>query len=158
MMDNKSIEILSSLKKHLERGSLKAEAFPQRDVMDMIETEYTEWMAEKFQQMKEYLRLYDIVMEDCITKGKYTELSGILDEFIYDLQRTPIEALDRLNGLYKAVENIQEEVLIQNARIMYERYPYQSTLGKNAFQVKGVVYTLITGDYDVIKEPKVVDY
>ena len=155
-MDSKSAEILGKLKKYLERGE-QIEEFPRKDVIDMIKAEYTEWMTERLHQIEECLSLYNVLMKLCIDMRDYIKLAGILDELIFDLHRTPIETLDRLDGLIKAKENMEEEFFIQNAKAVYERYPYQSTLGRIAFQGRGAIYTVITGNYDVLREPKYVD-
>lgn len=156
-MDNKSIEILKSLKGHLEKGSMKIETFPQSDVMDMVRAEYTGWMTIILRQMEEYFRLYEILTKHYIDEKNSSEFLKLLDNLILDSQKTPIEALDRIDALRKIEDGIIIESFMENARAAYERYPFQSTLGEMAFQGKGVVYTVITGDYDVLREPEYVD-
>lgn len=152
-MDNierKSIEIVRKLEGYISVGLMKMEDFPADDVMRMVMAEYRRWLTEKTFQIRECVDSYDVLIKEAIENGDRSALSELLKELIEDMQKTPVDAIDRLGIMRKRLV----ERLRRYSREIYERYYGQSPQGEPAFHGKGVVYTVITGDYDVLKEPE----
>ncbi len=147
--DNKSIEIVRKLEKCVSQGILKPEMFPQSDVLNMVLMEYSRWMQERTYQIRECVNIYNRLIGMAIEKRDTSRLSELLKELIRDMEKTPVEAADRLDDLRR----ILVAGYIQYAQEIHRQYQYQSTLKKRAFQGRGAVYTVITGEYDILKDP-----
>ncbi len=154
-MNDRSIEILKNLKKHLEMGTLKVEEFPTEDVLDMVQAEYDQWMAEKNEQLNEYMKIYRLWVQMAANASQRFELAKLLGELLDDLEKSPIDAIERMAE--KIWKITLEQELIDYAKKAYSSYPFQSSLGTVAFEGKGVIYMVITGNYDALREPDYID-
>lgn len=152
-MQSENMELLQKLKGYLVDGTLTAEKFPLKNVMEIIRVEYDQWLSEKARQLGEYLGIYHMLTQAAMEREDNLGLSALLDELIRDLNTSSITACDRLHDLRDTVSRVLIESYRQKARDVYRQYQYQSKRGENAFKGKGVVYTVITGGYDELNPP-----
>ncbi|MBQ7067276.1 MAG: DUF616 domain-containing protein [Lachnospiraceae bacterium] len=156
-MDKKSVQILNNLQNNLRKGSLSIEKFPIDDVLAMVKMEYDLWLTEKKNQLEEYMNAYALSLSLAVDKKDMEQIGSILGELEIDLHNASIEVLERAERLEKTKDCAVVNLFIKNASDAYNRYSSSSISGENVFEGKGVVYTVITGNYDQLLEPLEVD-
>jgi len=82
------------------------------------------------------------------------EYQKAIDELQCDLLKNPEEVLENTERLERIRDRVRVDVLMEKARNAYNNYPFNLESGKNAFEGRGVIYTVITGEYDKIQEPE----
>ena len=155
-MDNKSVEILKELKQYLLTGALSIEEFPRRDLLEMVHAEHDR-RKEQFNNLGEYIAIYDLLIGDALAERNLGGLTDLIDSLIDDLQETSSVSNDRMDRLRRMSDPVIIKRYQQRAKDVYDKYLFQSSKGEPAFHGKGVIYTVITGDYDVLREPEYVD-
>lgn len=158
--DSKSIEVVCKIKKYLSTGMMKPEAFPKVDVLDMISEQYMYWINETVVSLQEYLMNYTKIIDQLVAEDDQTGLSEVLEEIIQDmrkvqkLQKMLVKRRDKNVDYFKELWVGKYK---QYAKSVYNHYHYQSTSAKRAFRGKGCVYTVITGQYDELRDPLYID-
>lgn len=155
-MDNKSVEILIELKQYLISGALSIEEFPKQDLLGMVYAEHDR-RKEQFNDLGEYIAIYDLLIGDALAERNIDGLTGLVDSLIDDLQETSSVSNDRMDRLRRMSDPVIVKRYQQRAKAVYDKYPFQSSKEEGAFQGKGVIYTVITGNYDMLREPEYVD-
>lgn len=156
-MNKRSIQILNNLQNHLINGTLHIEAFPKDDVLDMVKAEYDQWLTEKVKQLGEYMNTYSLALNLAVDEKNIAQIKNILEEIQADLQNTPVAVLEGTQRLEDIKDHAIVNLYMKNAREAYNRYSLHPMARENAFKGKGVVYTVITGEYDQLLEPLEVD-
>ncbi len=156
-MDKKSAEILDILKSRLTTGTLSIKDFPQENVLNMVKAEYNYWIAEKIKKLDEYIDTYTFLLSRAREKNDSVEYQRLFNELHCDLQKNPVEVLEHIEELEKVRDRVIVDDFIEKAKNVYNNYPFNSELGKNAFEGRGVIYTVITGEYDKLREPEKTD-
>lgn len=156
-VSDKSIEILKELNQYLLTGALSIEEFPKQDLLGMVHAEHDRRLKEQFSNLGEYIAIYDLLIGDALAERNVNGLTDLVDRLIGDLQGTSSVSSDGMDRLRQVSDPVIVKRYQQKAKAVYERYPFQSLKGEVAFQGKGVIYTVITGDYDVLRDPEYVD-
>lgn len=160
-MNQKSVNILKSLKESVEKGNLTIEKFPIKDVMALICAEHKIWLTDLVQTWGTYEAIYHKSMNKVICERNLSELINLIEELINDLEIIPKqEAFVSEEKLRVLDQKINQSVIChykEYARKAYEEYPFHSQQKKLVFQGKGVIYTVITGNYDELCTPQYID-
>lgn len=159
-MSQKSVDTLKRLKENMETGNLPLENFPQKDVLELIHNENQLWLSWAAGKLELYEKVYRADMDAAIRQGKKAVLLSKMQELIDDLERSPANLL----GTEKRIKELEEAETFQQiaqykefARKIYDKYIPQLAVTEMPFTGKGVIYTVITGDYDVLREPTFID-
>lgn len=107
--------------------------------------------------MEEYLAIHGLLLDRAMEDEDRSGLTDCLEELVCDLQRTPADLSGKMEDLRAARDLAMIAGFQKRARMVYEDYPHRVPEGNVAFQGRGVVYTVITGGYDVLREPEYVD-
>ena len=156
-MNSKSAELLKELKRHIASGTIELNAFPKKGVMTMIHEEYHQWLTKQFQNLEEYLSIYGLLIDTAMEEENRAELADCLEDLVSDLQRIPEDISGKMTSLRTARDLAMIGHFKKSAKKAYDDYPYRSLTGESVFHGKGVVYTVITGGYDVLREPEYVN-
>lgn len=158
-MDQKSVMILKKLEEIFRREDILAADFPKKEVTELIHEENQIWLDDLSQKIERYEFLYSELITLAIRNGEKDELIRIMGEIIHNSEKTPVELCDEMNSLNETrlTKELQIEGWKEYAHNAYCKYQFHDASGENVFKGKGVVYTVITGGYDTLKEPWIID-
>lgn len=156
-MDDKNVEILKELKEYLVTGALGIEGFPKQDLLVLVQAAHDAWLKEQSGNLGEYIAIYDLLLGDALAEQDTMALASLVEELIGDLKGASSAASKRMDSLRRASDPVIVKRYKQRAKALHDAYPFSSSSGENVFTGKGVIYTVITGDYDVLREPEYVD-
>lgn len=156
-MDDKNVEILKELKQCLVTGTLPMEAFPKQELLGLAQAAFEAWLKEQSANLGEYIAIYDLLTGDVLAERDAVALADLVEELICDLQGASSAAANRMDQLRRMSDPVIVKRYQQRAKAVYDAYPFSSSSGENVFTGKGVIYTVITGDYDVLREPEYID-
>lgn len=160
-MGQKSVDLLKELREGMVSGRIRAEGFPLEDVMGLIRAEHETFFAYLKQEWHLHENFYNSIIKKKISRKDSAELIKIIDEIIFDLEEMPQKL-----GLSEEGKLIEERkrryrLSVQEfkdfAKRAYWKQSFQKGDGLNKFNGKGVVYTVITGKYDVLYDPVYMD-
>lgn len=152
-MDEKSVEIIMGLLQHLQSGTLPVNQFPTNDYLDLINAVFRDYIRQKESEWEIYMATYGSLLKEAVSCENNSLLKELLHQVLEE-GANPIALLEHKE--YQ--QRIQEQVLLMTFRHkaseVYQKDVSASKEQNNAFQGKGVIYTVITGDYDVLHEPE----
>lgn len=158
-MNEKSVDMLKKLKETFSRENTAVARFPQKELEAFIHEENQIWLKDISNKIKCYEFVWSNLIDMAVLSGERGELIEVLDAFIKS-QEIPKEKICSGLNIHDEFEKVNNLRHISYKRFVHRicsQYQYQSKLGENAFQGRGVVYTVITGAYDSLKEPLYVD-
>lgn len=164
---NDHIQTLISIMNDWTSGKITADEIPFEKLLVMIQQVY----EEKSSNGEEMALLYGRMLTAALEMGSSAMISDIFSMlakhmmiFIEDQSRTNSNEMQRRVLMVEAKERRMQALGLQvklgykdNCRrneLYYEKHPQKQYI---PFQGKGVVYTAITGGYDTVKEPKVIN-
>lgn len=160
-MSKKSITILKRLKECVEKGSLTAENYPVEDVSELIHAEHKAWIVDLAKYLYQYEAVYSKGIRIAADEKDIKRLVRLTKELAVDL--TAISGKEEFFG-QKQLRRLEEEnyqSMIRRfqsyAKKSYKKFSFQREPLKLAFRGKGVIYTVITGGYDILSEPEYID-
>lgn len=160
-MSQKSITILKSLKECLTQNSLPAENFPVMDVAALIHAEHNAWLTDVAQDWGVYETAYAQKITEAACEKNTAELMKLIDDLVNHLTTITEKAASIKEGNLINKDEITDFFTIRSyknyARKAYEKHPSHLKPKKLAFQGKGVVYTVVTGNYDILHDPQYID-
>lgn len=141
-----TIEMVSSQKKDIEQGKMKIEEIDSDAILELLHQSYMSGDSDS-QWEDIYIKISRLLKSNILNKDKESTLL------------TFKAAEDSLNIKLNMLMN--EKVIIdaykESAHQAYDSHRYKTARKPAFFQGKGVVYTVITGDYDRLNEPDYVD-
>lgn len=146
-MDAKSIEIVKKIASLLESKQMSLASFPKNDIIDMFNASYLEEREKKDKEWAETMAYLKQLFSEVVENKNVDDM---------------LEVLGTISSETCNWHEYAERKLITNrykkkAKEVYEKSHSNSAEIKNGFQGKGVIYTVITGGYDVLQEPEVFD-
>lgn len=160
-MSQKSVNILKSLKESVEKERLTIEKFPIEDVIALVCAEHRMWLTDLEQIRGIYETVYHKCMNEVICGRNTAELISLMEELINDLETIPKQEMFASEEKLRMLdEKVIQSIICrykEYARKAYEEYLFYPQQEKSVFQGKGVIYTVITGDYDELCPPQYID-
>lgn len=158
-MSEKNVDMLQKLKEIFSRGNITVADFPQEEVEALIHEENQIWLEDITNKINCYEFICSNLVDMAIQNGESAELVKVLEELIQTQKKTQEQICAEINihEEFDRINNLRKISYEKFTHKVYSKYQFQSQLGENAFKGKGVVYTVITGDYDTLKEPLCVD-
>jgi len=151
-MNSKSLEIIDKLIHFLENGAMSAEDFPHEDILKLIRYEYSIILNDPVQL--EIIKYYSVMLQRAVTNNETDSIISVLKIVLYNLRilatlRIKVKEAEAKSTIQKFMKNSTE---------FYFRYCNRnSTLNKVAFTGNGVIYTVITGEYDKLHIPEYIN-
>lgn len=157
-MNNKTIQLLQKLKDGLLEGKLSAADPVWSDAADMFGEELQGWKRSALER----LALCEGAVMGCMKIAAASDcpksVERALDEMMRLIENPYEETTILLNG---ELERLQDDVVKEANRMKAKRVFDNSVCGRkplaNAFSGRAAIYTVVTGGYDRIDTPKVVD-
>lgn len=160
-MSKKSITILKRLKECVEKGSLTAEDYPVEDVSELIYAEHKAWIEDLAKYFYQYEAIYSNGIRIAASERDIKRLVRLTEALAADLTAIPEkEGFFSQEKLRRLEEENYQSMLCQfqaYAKKSYDKFSFQREPLKLAFQGKGVIYTVITGGYDILSKPEYID-
>lgn len=148
-MDSKSLMILRKIATSLEKKQLPINAFPSNDIIEMLNASYKEKRQREDQIWANSITSLEFLFSEALNNNN----SELLTELLYKITDETAEWQ----------ESIRTQAIITNyqkkCREVYQAFYSNKNIDapKNKFTGKGVIYTAITGNYDTLWEPEIIN-
>lgn len=160
-MSQRSVRVLKGLKDCIVRGALPVERFPVKDVAELIYAEHKSWVDDIARSLNAYETIYNKSISMAVCEKDTDSLFKLIEELISDLvgmsDRTTFLDRERLKELEEKLDWPIIQQYKEYAQKAYEKYSFYTKPLELAFQGKGVIYTVVTGGYDVLCDPEYID-